>query len=347
MKHAFLKDGARLPTFAALIFFVALAFLPAVAGSWFVSIATLVLLYALYGMAWNLMMGFVGQLSLGHGLFIGLGAYSIALTAGTFHLSPWLGIVIGAGISAIVAAIIAFIGFRFSVRGIYFTLLTIAIAEMMRMAFDNWDFVGGTAGYFLKMDNNANPLVTLRGGSTFFYLAFLVLVALAFFISAALMKSKYGYFWRAIREDEDAARALGVPALRLKILAVMISAVMTSVGGAFYAMLSGSLFPDTMMGLRFSIEIIIAPILGGLGTLFGAIVGACFTVPLGEFANHIAQESGIYGLNLLIYGVLLLLIVCFMPEGLWPAIVKVSSRLCTPKASKTAAVPVSAAAEVK
>jgi branched-chain amino acid transport system permease protein len=327
MKKAFMKDGG----IAALVFFVVLAFLPAVTNPLIVSIATLVLLYALYGMAWNLMMGFVGQLSLGHGLFIGLGAYSIALTVGTFQLSPWLGILIGALISAALAAVIAFIGFRFSVRGIYFTLLTIANAEMVRMAFDNWSFVGGTGGYFLKIDNNANPLLTLRGGSTFFYLAFLILVTLAFFISAALMKSKYGYFWRAIREDEDAARALGVVTLKLKIIAVMISAAMTSVGGAFYAMLSGSLFPDTMMGLRFSIEIIIAPILGGLGTLFGAIVGAIVTVPLGEFANHLAQETGIYGLNLLIYGVLLLLIICFLPDGLWPALVKGYSRLRAPK----------------
>lgn len=323
MKKAFLKDGG----IAALVFFIVLAFLPMVSNPWIVSIATLVLLYALYGMAWNLMMGFVGQLSLGHGLFIGLGAYSIALTVGTFHLSPWIGIVVGAAVSAVFAAAIAFIGFRFSVRGIYFTLLTIAIAEMVRMAFDNWDFVGGTGGYFLKMDSDSNPLLSLRGGSTFFYLGALVLVALAFFASAALMKSKLGYFWRAIREDEDAARALGVPALRLKILAVMISAAMTSVGGAFYAMLSGSLFPDTIMGLRFSIEIIIAPILGGLGTLFGAIVGAIFTVPLGELANHIAQESNIYGLNLLIYGALLLVIVCFIPDGLWPAFVRLYGRL--------------------
>lgn len=338
MKQAFLKDGGM----AALAFFAAMAFLPAITNPLVTSIATLVLLFALYGLAWNLMMGFVGQLSLGHGLFIGLGAYSVALTTGTFGLSPWLGILIGIVISAVFAAVIAFIGFRFSVRGIYFTLLTIAIAEMMRMSFDNWDFVGGTAGYFLKVDNSANPLLSLRGGTTFFYLAFLLLVTLTFFLCAALMKSKYGYFWRAIREDEDAARALGVPTLRLKILAVMISAAITSVGGAFYALLSGSLFPDTMMGLRFSIEIIIAPILGGLGTLFGAIVGAMVTVPLGEFANHLAQETGIYGLNLLIYGVLLLVIICFMPEGLWPALVRLYSRLRAPKAAAGVAV-----AEVK
>lgn len=331
MKKAFLKEGG----IAALIFFIVLAFLPVMTNSAIVSIATLVLMFAVYGMAWNLMMGFVGQLSLGHGLYIGLGAYAVALASGTHGLSPWLGILIGAVTSAAFAAAIAFVGFRCSVRGIYFTLLTLAIAEMMRMSFDNWSYVGGTGGYFLKMSGDTHPLLSLRGDSTFFYFAFLVVTALVFFASAALMKSKYGYFWRAIREDEDAARALGVATLKLKIVAVMISAVMTSIGGSFYALLSGSLFPDTMMGMRFSIEVIIAPIIGGLGTLFGAVVGAMFIVPLGEISNHIAQDTGIYGLNLLIYGVLLLVVVCFLPEGLWPAIVKLAGRL---RAQKVAAV---------
>ena len=322
----------------SLLFFVALACVPALAGDAIVSIATLVLMFALYGQAWNLMMGYVGQLSLGHGLYIGLGAYAVALACGEHGLSPWLGILIGAVASAAMAAVVAFVGFRFSVRGIYFTLLTIAVAEMMRMGFDNWSYVGGTGGYFLKSAADSHPLLSLRGGSSFFYFAFLVLTALAFFASAALMRSRIGYFWRAIREDEDAARAIGVPALRLKILAVVVSAVMTSVGGSFYALLSGSLFPDTMMGMRFSIEIIIAPIVGGLGTLLGPIVGAMFIVPLGELTNHLAQETGIYGLNLLIYGVLLLLVVCFMPDGLWPAIAR---RL--PRARKAAVRPVNAA----
>lgn len=334
MKTSMFKGGAP-----ALLFFIALACLPALAGDAIISIATLVLMFALYGQAWNLMMGYVGQLSLGHGLYIGLGAYAVALACGEHGLSPWLGIVIGAVISALVAAVVAFIGFRFAVRGIYFTLLTIAVAEMMRMSFDNWSYVGGTAGYFLKATPDVHPLLSLRGDSGFFYFVFLVLTALAFFASAALMRSRIGYFWRAIREDEDAARAIGVPALRLKILAVMVSAVMTSVGGSFYALLSGSLFPDTMMGMRFSIEIIIAPIVGGLGTLFGPIVGAMFIVPLGELTNHIAQATGIYGLNLLIYGVLLLLVVCFMPDGLWPAIARRWQALRRPSlATKTVTV---------
>ncbi|RJF96950.1 branched-chain amino acid ABC transporter permease [Noviherbaspirillum cavernae] len=330
MKNLILKDGG----IAALVFFVLLALLPAVTGDALISIATLVLMFAVYGIAWNLMMGYVGQLSLGHGLYIGLGAYAVALATGTHGLSPWLGILIGAAISAVVAAVIAFIGFRFSVRGIYFTLLTIACAEMMRISFDNWSYVGGTGGYFLKAAGDTHPLLSLRGDSTFFYFAFLILTAITFLCSAALMKSKFGYFWRAIREDEDAARALGVPTLQLKILAVVISAIMTSIGGSFYALLSGSLFPDTMMGMRFSIEIVIAPIIGGLGTLFGPIVGALFVVPLGEFSNHVAQSTGIYGLNLLIHGALLLVVVCFMPEGLWPAIAKRFGRLRAPAAAK-------------
>jgi branched-chain amino acid transport system permease protein len=281
------------------------------------SVLTLILMSAYFGQAWNLMMGYVGQLSLGHALFAGLGAYSAALAVGTFGVSPWLGVLVGMLLSAIAGMAIAWIGFRFAVRGIYFTLLTIACAELARMSFDHWGFVGGTGGYFLKAQGTGHWLLTLRGDTAFFFYAFLVLCALALALCTALARSRYGYLWRAIREDEDAARAIGVQAFRLKIMAVAISAAMTSVGGSFYALLNGSLFPETVMGMRFSIEMIVAPIIGGLGTLFGPFVGAFMVVPATELSNGVAQSLGVFGLNTLVYGVLLLIIICFVPEGVW------------------------------
>jgi branched-chain amino acid transport system permease protein len=299
--------------------FALLALLPLAVGDSHLALLTLVLMSAFFAQAWNLMMGFVGQLSLGHALYAGIGAYAAAVAAGSFGLSPWAGIVAGALISAAAGAAIAWLGFRFAVRGIYFTLLTIACAEMARMLFENWDFVGGNGGYFLKTPGSGNVLWTLRGGATFHYLAFLALCALALLLCALLARSRLGYLWRAVREDEDAARAIGVPALRVKILAVMISAAMTSVGGSFYALFNGSLFPGTIMGMRFSIEMIVAPILGGLGTLLGPLLGALFVVPMTEFANQAAQNMNLFGLNTLIFGVLVLLVVGLLPHGLAPA----------------------------
>lgn len=316
------KETVRLWTSLSIAFFVIMALLPSFTSDSLIAVLTLVMMFAFFGQAWNLMMGYVGQLSLGHGLYIGLGAYVCAISVGSFGLSPWVGIVIGAGISAVVGACIAWLGFRFAVKGIYFTLLTIAFAELGRLTFENWSFVGGSAGYFLSVPEETNPLLNLRGGTTFFYFCFLVLTGLAFLACALLARSRLGYFWRAIREDEDAARAIGVKAFSLKILAVMISAAMTSVGGSFYALLSGSLFPDTIMGMRFSIEVIIAPIIGGIGTLFGPIVGAFFVIPINEFSNHAAQSMGVFGLNILIYGVLILAVIIFLPDGIWPPIAR-------------------------
>lgn len=327
---------ALLPT---ALCFVVLALLPLVLDDSYLSLLTLVLMSAFFGQAWNLMMGYVGQLSLGHALYAGIGAYSAAVAIGSFGVSPWLGIGVGVLLSAAAGAIVAWLGFRFAVRGIYFTLLTVAFAEMGRMLFENWDFVGGSGGYFLKTVGAGHPLLTLRGGTTFYYFAFLVLCGLALALCTALTRSRLGYFWRAIREDEDAARAIGVPALRLKIIAVMISAAMTSVGGSFYALLNGSLFPETIMGMHFSIELIVAPILGGLGTLFGPLLGALFVIPVTDFSNHLAQSMGVFGFNTLFYGVLVLVVVGLLPNGIAPAIASLArrwTRRATPAANEVA-----------
>ena len=313
----------RSSLWAALAFFALLAALGPLLNSFFQSLMTLVFFYAFMGLTWNLMMS-AGLLSLGHGLFLGLGAYATAVFTVTAGLSPWLSIFAGAAISALAGAGVAWIGGRFSVRGVQFALLTIAFAELVRVLFDNWDFVGGTGGYFLKAINPDlnRPLLTLRGGTLFFYLAFLAITAGGYVVLRLLMGSRWGFRWRALNEDEDAARALGVPALHSKILVVAISAGMAGVGGGLFGLLQGSLFPDSVMGLRISIEVLIAPIIGGLGSPFGAIVGAFFVVPLMEMSNVLGQRIGLYGFNTLIYGVVILGVIAFLPDGIWPRLVR-------------------------
>lgn len=307
---------------AAILFFAAAIFFPFVADPFLVTIATLVFMYAYLGMAWNLMFGYAGQLSIGHALFFGLGAYTAAVLSDRYGLNAWLAVAVGAAISAIAGATIAGLGFRFSVRGVYFALLTIAAAEFVRILFDHWYLVGGSAGYFLPVRGNKSPLITLRGGTNFFYGAFLFLSFSAFLLCYWLINSRYGYYWRAIREDEDTARAIGVPAFRMKIIAVVISAAMTSVGGSIFAFFSAGLFPDTVLGMKFSIEIMIAPIIGGVGTLFGPFIGAIFIVPAMELSNYVSQNSGFFGLSTIIYGLLILLTVRFLPDGVWPPIAR-------------------------
>lgn len=310
----------------ALAFFAFLAALGPFIDSFWQSLLTLVFFYAFMGMAWNLMMT-AGLLSLGHALFLGIGAYSTAVFSQSYGLNPWLALTIGGILASLVGIIITWIGMRFSVRGVHFALLTIAFAELARVMFDNWDLVGGTGGYFLKAFNpdTNRPLETLRGGTLFFYLAFLTATTIGYVLIACMMSSRWGYRWRALNEDEEAARALGVPALRSKIFVVTISAGLAGVGGGLMGLMQGSLFPDSLMGLRLSIEVLIAPIVGGLGSLFGPIIGAFFVVPLMEASNVLGQRSGFFGINTLIYGLVILLVITFLPEGIWPRLLRALS----------------------
>ena len=303
----------------ATVFFIILAVLPVFIGGFYLTVFSLVFLSAFVGIAWNLMMGFAGQLSLGHALYFGVGAYVLAILSERYGVSPWLAMLPTAGIPALLGLAIGALGFRFTVRGVYFALLTIAFAEFGQIVFEHWDFVGKTGGFFFKALTPANhPLASLRGGATFFYYGLLVTMAASLLLSAILIRSRVGYCWRAIREDEDASRALGVKAFRLKLLAVAISAALTGIAGGWFALINGSLFPDSVLGMQMSINLIIAPIVGGLGTLFGPILGAFIIVPINQISRDLAQTFSINGLNLLIYGVLLMVVVKLAPHGCWP-----------------------------
>ncbi|MGO9702944.1 MAG: branched-chain amino acid ABC transporter permease [Xanthobacteraceae bacterium] len=307
----------------AAVFFLILAVIGPLLDSFWLSLLTLVFFYAFMGLSWNLMMS-AGLLSLGHALFLGLGAYTTAVLTASGGINPWLAIPAGVIIAAIAGSMIAWVGSRFSVRGVQFAVLTIAFAELVRVLFDNWDFVGGTGGFFFKAINpdTNRPLMTLRGGVLFSYFAFLAITAAAYFLIERLMVSRWGFRWRGISEDEDAARALGVPALRSKVLVVAISAGLAGLGGGLFGLTQGSLFPDSVMRLQLSIEVLIAPIIGGLGSPFGSIIGAFFVVPLMEVSNVLGGRTGFYGFNTLIYGVVILAVIAFLPGGLWPRIVQ-------------------------
>lgn len=304
---------------AAAAFAAGLALAPLFAGDFLLSVLALIFLFAFVGIAWNLMLGYAGQLSLGHALYFGVGAYLVAVLSERFGVTPWLGMIAAALIPALLGAALGALGFRFSVRGVYFALLTIAFAEFARILFENWDYVGKTGGFFLKAVTAGNhPLVSLRGNATFFYYALLIVMLAGWLLATLLVDSRTGYRWRAIREDEDAARALGVRAFRLKIAAVAISAGLTGIGGGWFALMSGSLFPESVFSMRMSIDLIVAPIIGGLGTLFGPILGAFIVVTLNEVSRDMAQKFSINGLNLLIYGALLMLTIKVLPGGVWP-----------------------------
>ncbi len=296
---------------------VALLVAPAVLGKYGLSVLILILYFAYVGQAWNIMMGFAGQLSLGHALYAGLGGYIAAGLFFHYGIGPWLGLFAAVAAASAAGAVVGYLGFRFSLAGVYFALLTIAFSEFTRIAFDHWGWVGGSGGLFLKVDATTDWL-NLRGGPVLFYYVILALAVGAFILCRLLLESRLGRYWLAIREDAEAAQAVGVPVLRCKMFAIMISAALTALAGVWNAFYYNNLFPETAFAMGRSIEFTLAPIIGGLGTLFGPIVGAVVLTGLGEIFTDLSEFFHISGIKQIFYGLALLIIVMYRPAGVWP-----------------------------
>ena len=299
----------------------ALLIAPLFAGDYALTILILILYFAYTGQAWNIMMGFAGQLSLGHALFVGLGAYTGAALFVHFGIGPWVGLLLAVPVSMAVAAAMGFLAFRFRVAGVYFAILTIAFAEFARIGFDHFGFVSGSSGLFLPVSQYThNDLWRLRGNPTMFYYVILAATVAAFIFCHILLRSRIGYFWLAIREDEVAARAAGIDTFRYKMIAVAISGGMTAFAGVFYAFYYNNLFPEQIFNIARSIEIILAPMVGGVGTLFGPILGAFVLEGASEGTRIVLAYFGvdILGIKQVFFGVVLLLVVVALPEGVWP-----------------------------
>ncbi len=299
--------------------------LPFIADRYVLSVLTLIFYFAYVGQAWNLMMGYAGQLSLGHALYVGLGGYVAALLWLDFGIGPWLGVIAAIAVASAFGAAIGWLGFRFGIAGVYFALLTIAFAEFTRIGFDHLEFTGAAAGLFIPFEEKRQgEWWNLRGGQHLFYYLALGLAAGAVLLMALLARSRLGYQWLAVREDETAARALGIDAFRVKMAAVVISSAMTAVGGVFYAFYYNNLFPSQVFEMSRSIELILAPIVGGLGTVFGPVVGAFILTPVGEGLIAITARFGVDapGVKAVFYGAILIGIIYAMPAGVWPRLAR-------------------------
>lgn len=306
----------------AALLLAALVF-PAFAGGYLLSVGFLFLYLAFCGQAWNIMMGFAGQLSLGHSLYVGLGAYAAAALYVHYGISPWIGVGAAIGVSMLAGAAIGFLAFRFGVAGVYFAILTIAFAEFARIGFDHFTWVHGSSGFFLPVASYAaNDLWNLRGSPAMFYYLMLAMTAGAFVLCHLLLRSRMGYYWQAIRESPEAAEALGVNLFRYKMAAVAISAALTSLAGVMFAFYYNNLFPEQIFHISRSIELILGPIIGGIGTLAGPIVGAFVITGLAESMRELMLRLGVDvpGVKQVFYGLCLLLVVMFLPDGVWPAI---------------------------
>ena len=303
---------------------VALAALPVVLSPYVLTLFILIFFYAFLGQAWNIVGGYAGQLSAGHAAFVGIGGYTAAMLSTELGLTPWIGMFLGGALAAVLGAIVGYLGFRFGLRGFYFVLLTVAFAEICRIGVSNIDALGGPLGLYITFTGDPRQF-QFQDGRVYYYIA-LALMLVATLTAWAVERRRFGVYLAAIREDEVAAEALGVNAFKYKMLAMIVSSFLTGLGGTFYAFYLFSLQPNTLFGIPLSVEIIIRPIVGGAGTLLGPIVGSFILTPLAEISRRYLGQGGLHGAHLIAYGVLLIAVVLFLPEGAYPRLRRALTR---------------------
>ncbi|MBW2148761.1 MAG: branched-chain amino acid ABC transporter permease [Deltaproteobacteria bacterium] len=284
---------------------------------YFLHVLIMILYFAYMATAWNILCGYVGQLSLGHSALSGIGGYVSVLLFINLGLTPWVGMFIGALFTVVVAVIIGFPCFR--LRGPYFALTTIAFAEILRIWVENnEEFLGvklkGAMGLLVPLKGNAPALFQFTHKQPYYYIILAMLLA-AMAITFWMERSRLGFYIKAIRGDQDAAEALGIYSTRYMLTAMGISAFLTALGGSFYAQFFRYINPERNMGIDLSIEIALMGIVGGQGTVLGPVLGAFLLTPAGEISR--AYLGGkLMGLHLILYGVVLVLSMLFLPKGL-------------------------------
>ncbi|MDP2968942.1 MAG: branched-chain amino acid ABC transporter permease [Deltaproteobacteria bacterium] len=296
-----------------LIGLLILLALPKFLSSYALGVFILIFFYAYLGQSWNVLTGYTGMISLGHSLYVGIGAYMTYLLTLTLGLSPWIGMWIGGICAGLIGLVIGFFGFRFGLKGVYFVLLTIAFAEIGRLIFLHLKVFGSFQGLFIA-PNFSFANFQFRENTPYYYIA-LGYVIFSLIVVRLMERSKVGRYLVALREDEEAAESLGVDVFKYKMVAIFISAFMTSLAGTFYTNYLYYLHPGTMMSMAFSIEMILRPIIGGMGTVLGPVIGSFLITPLAELSRTYFAKAGYEGLHLVIYGFLLVAVVLFFPRG--------------------------------
>jgi branched-chain amino acid transport system permease protein len=281
------------------------------------------LLIALVGQGWNLLGGYGGQYSFGHAAFFGTGCYVTAILQMRYGVNAWAGFLLGIAAGALVGAVIGFLSFRSGLRGSYFALVTLAFAEVLRIIASVTPITGAGVGTLIKLD--LRPEAFQFQSRAPFYWIILALVGLSLVLVHTIENSRFGVYLMAVRENEDAARALGVDANLVKLGAMIISAGITAAGGCFYAQYFLFIDAGIAYGPWISVEALLAPIVGGIGTVYGPLLGALVVKTLGELTKLVTGAAP--GLDLVIYGSVLIVVVAFAPRGIAGFVIDLHRRL--------------------
>ncbi|NDF44249.1 MAG: branched-chain amino acid ABC transporter permease [Betaproteobacteria bacterium] len=296
-----------------VLFVLCVALIPFLTDSGVVLNFVMMSLYAcLLAQAWNVLGGFGGQFSFGHALFFGVGAYIQVIAQVQGGWSPWLALPVAMLASAAVGAFVGALSFRYGLKGSYFALVTLAFAEVFRILALSVSFTGAGVGLMLPLNESfSNMQFTSRAGYVWLVLS---LVTLALLVTAWLRHSRFGAYLQAVRDNEDAALAVGVNPFRIKLVAIVLSGALMGAGGAFYAQVFQYIDPGLAFGPHTSVEALVGAIVGGMGTLWGPVLGALALHVLADVTRNLLGQ--LPGINMVIYGIVLIVIVMFMPRGI-------------------------------
>ncbi len=271
------------------------------------------ILFAGLSQAWNILGGYCGQISLGHALYMGVGAYVSTLLLVKAGVPPTLGMFVAAGVAGLLALLVGWPCFRLS--GHYYAIATVVVGEIGYLLFLNWDWVGAASGLYIPLGAESFVNLQFRTSKLPFHFVVLAFAALTWVAAWLIEGSRWGFAWRAVRDDVTAARSLAVRVFPSKMAAAAISGGLTGMGGAIYAQYVGYIDPDSVLAGHWSILIALPAVLGGVGTLWGPLVGAAVLIPVSELSRSYLGGSG-QGVDLMIYGGLIVAVSLARPAGL-------------------------------
>ena len=300
--------------FGLIAILAALAVIPGAIGkSSHAHVLILVLLYASMAQSWNILGGYCGQISFGHSVFFGLGAYGAGMAMVTYGSMPWLGVLAGALVAALTSVLIGWPFFR--LRGHYFAIATFATVEIFGRVFLVWDWVGGAIGLDYPIMDDSWKYFLWSSDKTGYYTGVLVLFILVFSVVRFIESRKLGFYLRAVREGQETAESLGVNSTRVKLTAMALSAFLTALCGAFFAQYNYRVDPPMVMSLEMSMKFVLITILGGMGTFWGPFLGAAVLIPLQEYTRTYLSGMG-SGVDQIIYGLLIIFMMVRQPKGI-------------------------------
>jgi branched-chain amino acid transport system permease protein len=303
----------RLEVIVGVVVLAALAVLPLpISDVYTQNVIILTILYAGLSQAWNILGGYCGQISLGHALYFGVGAYVSTLLFVNAGIPPTIGMFAGGLVGGLMALLVGWPCFRLS--GHYYAIATVVVGEIGYLLFQNWDFVGAATGVYIPFHSQSWVNLQFRITKLPFHYLVLTFATVTWVVAWLLEGSRWGYSWRAVRDDVTAARSLAVRVFPSKMAAAAISGFFTGIGGAIFAQYVGYIDPDSVLSSNISILVALPAVLGGVGTLWGPLIGAAMLIPTSEITRSYLGGAG--GLDLMIYGALIVGVALLRPTGL-------------------------------